>query len=147
MTVLENVTASELLKLLTWNFNRKHKYFYQVQGQLNITGRNYCDFVVWTPKDMFIERIEKCVQFWEQEMLPHLITFYTNCLLPEIVDPRKHRSMEIRDWKPPERGEFLIACAFTTNPIQLIMYNNISRFWYSKEEEHCAICKVMHKIG
>ena len=25
-------------------------YYYQVQAQLNITERNYCYFVVWTPK-------------------------------------------------------------------------------------------------
>lgn len=27
---------------------RNHSYFYQVQGQLAISGRKWCDFVVWT---------------------------------------------------------------------------------------------------
>jgi len=29
--------------------NRSHRHFTQVQGQLMITGRDYCHFVVWTP--------------------------------------------------------------------------------------------------
>lgn len=28
---------------------RSHNYFYQVQGQLHITERDYCIFIVWTP--------------------------------------------------------------------------------------------------
>lgn len=27
-----------------------HDYYYQIQGQLHITERKYCYFVVWTPK-------------------------------------------------------------------------------------------------
>lgn len=30
--------------------NQNHRYFYQVQGQLNITQRNYCIFTIWTLK-------------------------------------------------------------------------------------------------
>lgn len=29
---------------------RNYPYYYQVQGQLNITKRTWCYFVVWTPK-------------------------------------------------------------------------------------------------
>ena len=35
-----------------------HHYYYQVQGQLGICKRDYCDFVCWTEKGMHIERIE-----------------------------------------------------------------------------------------
>lgn len=29
---------------------KNHNYYFQVQGQLHITQRNLCYFVVWTPK-------------------------------------------------------------------------------------------------
>jgi hypothetical protein len=29
---------------------RNHVFYYQVQGQLNISEKKYCYFVVWTPK-------------------------------------------------------------------------------------------------
>jgi len=34
-----------------------HKYFYQVQAQLNICKLDYADFVVWTPGGIYVERI------------------------------------------------------------------------------------------
>lgn len=33
---------------------KNHDYFYQIQGQLHITQKKYCYFVVWTPKGKFI---------------------------------------------------------------------------------------------
>lgn len=29
---------------------KTHLYYYQVQGQLHITRRQFCYFIVWTPK-------------------------------------------------------------------------------------------------
>lgn len=34
-----------------------HKYYYQVQGQMGITGAKWCDFVTYTFQGMIIERI------------------------------------------------------------------------------------------
>ena len=34
-----------------------HRYYYQVQGQLGITGSKWCDFITYTFKGMVIERI------------------------------------------------------------------------------------------
>lgn len=31
-----------------------HSYYFQVQGQLEISERNYCYFVVWTPKGIVL---------------------------------------------------------------------------------------------
>lgn len=36
---------------------RCHEYYYQVQCQLLVTNTECCDFVVWTEKDFFTERI------------------------------------------------------------------------------------------
>lgn len=36
-----------------------HAYYWQVQGQLLITGLKWCDFVVYTEDDLFIQRIER----------------------------------------------------------------------------------------
>lgn len=78
---------------------RNHRYYYQVQGQMNITGRSFCDFVVLTEKDFFTERIFRDLNLWTNSMLPKLRTFYLQCMLPEIVDSRIKRNMKIRD--PP----------------------------------------------
>jgi len=79
--------------------NRNHRYFYQIQGQLNITQREYCIFAVWTPKSMKTLRISIDNEFWKNEMLPFLTRFYYECMLPEILDSRHNRHMpsEIQD--------------------------------------------------
>ena len=44
---------------------RSHKYFTQVQGQLAICGKQYCDFTVWTPHGILVHRIEEDTNFTE----------------------------------------------------------------------------------
>lgn len=41
----------------TLKLKQNHNCFYQVQGQLHITCRNYCYFVVWSPKGLLYENI------------------------------------------------------------------------------------------
>ena len=38
---------------------RQHKYYWQVQGQILLTGLEWCDFVVCAQEDMLVERIHK----------------------------------------------------------------------------------------
>lgn len=73
-----------------------HKYFHQIQGQLNITQRKWCDLVVWCLNDVKIFRIERDLKFWD-EILPKLKYFYISCILPELVNPRHPRKLPIRE--------------------------------------------------
>lgn len=77
--------------------NKKHLYYFQVQGQLHVTKAKRCLFGLWTKKGIKTEIIEKDDEFWDKEMKEKLNAFYFDCLLPEIVDPRYTRSMPIRD--------------------------------------------------
>jgi len=54
---------------------KSHKYYTQVQGQLAICNREFCDFVVWTPQKTFVQRIYKDYAFIDR-MLSKLTTFY-----------------------------------------------------------------------
>lgn len=46
---------------------------------------------------LVVERIERDDDFWKKKMESHLVKFYENCILPELIDPRQPRSMPIRD--------------------------------------------------
>ncbi|CAH2092101.1 unnamed protein product [Euphydryas editha] len=78
--------------------NKNHDWYYQIQGQLNIANKNICLFAVWTGTDypLKIVKVYKDQNFWNQKMLPKLIKFYEECVLPEIIDSRKARSMPLR---------------------------------------------------
>lgn len=79
--------------------SKKHNFYYQVQGQLQVTKRETCIFTLWTPKGIKCVRIKRDNQFWLMEMFSKLKRFYMECVLPEIIDPRLSRSMPIRN--PP----------------------------------------------
>jgi hypothetical protein len=61
-----------------------HTYFYQVQTQMFTTGRSYCDFIVWTNKEMYMERVSPDQDFWEK-IVGKASNFFRKCLLPELV--------------------------------------------------------------
>ncbi|XP_054005272.1 uncharacterized protein LOC128890641 [Hylaeus anthracinus] len=93
VTPEEAITTKKSVKAIftdsTGSALRKtHPYFYQVQGQLDITGRKYCLFCLWTKKGIMSIRVEKDDDFWKREMEPKLTQFYLNCMLPEIIDSR-----------------------------------------------------------
>ena len=66
---------------------RTHKYFYQIQGGMAICGMPWCDFVIWTPQGICIERVKYDHEFWQTDLLPQLVKFYHDWMLPQIIYP------------------------------------------------------------
>ncbi|XP_050520344.1 uncharacterized protein LOC126893862 [Daktulosphaira vitifoliae] len=64
---------------------RNSKYFYQIQGELHITKRDYCYLIIWTQKGMTYIIITRDDQFWKDYMERELIDFYENRMLPELI--------------------------------------------------------------
>ena len=84
--------ATNQLKL-----KKSHKYFAQIQGQMAIGERQWCDFVVYTLKGISVERINFDDDYWILRLLPKLQSFYDNCVLPEIVSPVHYLGLPIRN--------------------------------------------------
>lgn len=57
----------------------------------------FCYFCIWTSRGIIYEKIKRDENFWKTKMLPHLVNFYNNCLLPEMVDSRYDRNLSLRD--------------------------------------------------
>lgn len=64
--------------------HKKHQYYFQVQCQIFVTGVEYCDFVVWTTKDIFIQRILPDAELWESS-LEKAKLFFLRGVLPELL--------------------------------------------------------------
>ena len=63
---------------------KDHQNFYQVQGQLMVTGAPFCDFVVYTSKDIHVERILPELDVWKV-MLDKLACFYMKYVMPFLA--------------------------------------------------------------
>ena len=88
-----------------------HNYYYQIQGQLHcakrldhiyravsqgLNCRSKCVFFLWSPTEYHMETITYDPEFWA-DLQESLTSFYLDCVLPEIVDPRAPRGMKIRE--------------------------------------------------
>lgn len=71
-----------------------HNYYYQIQGSMAITGAQWCDFIVWSPKQCAVERIPFNPTFWLSTKL-YLTSIYYNYILPELIYPRLPLSLDI----------------------------------------------------
>jgi len=61
-----------------------HQYFYQVQVQTYVTHLLWCDFVIWTPTEFYVERIEYDQKFVE-DAISKARNFYFTVFLPSVV--------------------------------------------------------------
>ena len=62
---------------------KNHKYYYQVQAQIHMAGVQFSDFVVWSPNEIHIERIERDTALWNI-VAPQAKQFFDYCIMPEM---------------------------------------------------------------
>lgn len=60
-------------------------YYIQMLGQMAVCNVSYCDFVLYTQKDFYMERIEFNESMWNSVELK-LKSFYESFILPTILD-------------------------------------------------------------
>nr|CAI5843548.1 unnamed protein product [Callosobruchus analis] len=97
--------------------NRKHPYYFQMQMQMALTETFYCDFVIWYPKGLFVERIH----FNEDSWLCHsakALEFHKKVIMPELLGCLYTRSTpSIPLWcqcQGPDDGRPMLQCCQET---------------------------------
>ena len=51
------------------HLRKYHEYYYQVQGQIALTGARWCDFVMYTKSGISVERIYSDENFWKSKVV------------------------------------------------------------------------------
>ena len=94
-----------------------HAYYLQIQGQLTICHKLYCDFIVWTECDLFVERINSDSKVFET-IKPALDNFFKMAILPKLLcgienqentASASHTADKYCHCKGPEEGK-MVAC-------------------------------------
>ena len=79
-------------------FNERHMYYYQMQQQLFVVNRTWCDFVVrGSNGELCCKRVLYDPTWWIKK-LANLESFYDSYISPELAYPR------LRDG--PDRYDF-----------------------------------------
>lgn len=136
---------------------QSHQYYFQIQQQMLVTDRNYCDFFVWTQgielTDKFLIRIEKDEEFC-QKLLKKLENVFVHVVLPELVcrknDPENEKpELQYCICKRPSFNP-MIACDNTECEIEWYHYScvNIKRApegsWFCPQCKESSKNKVKH---
>ena len=64
---------------------KNHQYYFQCLGVMALCQLPFVDFIVYTQKEICIERIDFDKQLWNKNMLPKLSDFYFKFMMPEIL--------------------------------------------------------------
>ncbi|XP_050526313.1 uncharacterized protein LOC126897016 [Daktulosphaira vitifoliae] len=97
----EKAIKDKVIKYVHYNENeelvlkRTSRIFFQIQGELHITQRQYCYLIIWTPKGIVYCKILRDDNFWNDNMEKSLIDFYENIMLPEIINPQYFKKFNI----------------------------------------------------
>ena len=89
---VKNQSPENFVEMLTYvetegddaHLKETDAYFYQVQAQLNICEVEYGDFVVWTEKGIYVERIFIQKEFFIQAV-QKIENLYKYSILPELL--------------------------------------------------------------
>ena len=85
--VVDHTSGEEGLLEVKCLWSRRHKrqlapltkcpnrYFAQVQGQLEVCEREWCDLVLWVPHDVRVLRVPRDREFWSDELGPAVTAF------------------------------------------------------------------------
>lgn len=84
-----------------------HPYFSQVQMEMAVTQKSYCDFVVWNPTEIIIIRVKSNSDFINN-MRKVARQFWMN--LPELLLRRKESEVNDKPNEPTESDEIYCVC-------------------------------------
>lgn len=77
-----------------FGLQKDHDYYYQVQCQLAVCEKPYCDFVCWTTKGIFVERVKRDPDFFKSAV-PKVKSIFMKCLLPELLARNLQSSSDV----------------------------------------------------
>ena len=81
----QNTSVPWLVKSgIKTSLERNHPYYYQIQLQMFVTGHDFCDFVVWCPNDLYVERICIDTAFLKVN-IEKAVTFHKLIIVPELL--------------------------------------------------------------
>jgi len=70
---------------------------YQIQTQIHVCDVEYADFVLWTEKDIHIERIEGDATMW-RNVFNNSLSFFRKAILPELIGKFYSRRVHYRKY-------------------------------------------------
>lgn len=157
MTLEQAITEDSQFCLAKVNGQYKlrvsHKYYYQVQTQMACTGRNYCDFCLWSTRELFSERILFSKDFF-LEAVNSVRNFYELCVHPELLGryfTERQQPVLVNVSNNPcfckanDETKTIILCSNVECPVKQFHKECLGLKNKPKSGWHCPTCRVTRK--
>ncbi|XP_045161885.2 uncharacterized protein LOC123526703 [Mercenaria mercenaria] len=100
-TIKDTVPTTENVKYLSVEngqlvLDQKHPYYYQIQGQMKVLDRNYCDFFVYTVHGSLCMRETFNNDFW-QDLEQKLTWFWLTHVFPALTNGDEESDCESKE--------------------------------------------------
>ena len=133
----------------TYEIKRNHPYFYEMQMQMLLTKRSYCDVFVWLKgkenSDKLIVRVDADISF-QQELKAKLINVFEKVILPECItrkhDPNNEHSQKLYCSCKRPSFEPMIACDGKDCQVEWYHYVCVGITRAPKGSWICSSCKT-----
>lgn len=77
--------------------NKKSAWYFEVQGDLHVTKRNFAYLMIWLGENQYeVVKVKRDDEFFKNEMKEKLEFFYKEAMLKELANSRREREMELR---------------------------------------------------
>lgn len=77
---------------------KTHAYFYKTQMQIHLSESEYCDFVLWSPKETLILRVNADIEFWNSAK-QRALHFHQQVVMPELLGKfYTQQGMSVKLW-------------------------------------------------
>ncbi|XP_031334306.1 uncharacterized protein LOC116164293 [Photinus pyralis] len=135
------------------DLDQNHSYFHQVQMQMAVAERSYCDLVVWSKKNFYLERVYSDKTFWECES-EKALAFFNNVIMPELLGkyftrllPLKQISTNVQDNVPTSKHKVgqhdMICCANKYCSVQWYSLKDLKKKSVPKGVWYCKKCATL----
>ena len=139
--------------------SHSHAYYIQIQGQLTLCKKMYCDFIVWTLCSMHIERIDHDPSVFKT-IKPTLDNFFQVAILPQLLRGKEVQCDKENDppnvasgtstyclCKGPEQGK-MIACDNHSCAVEWFHFSCVGLHRKPRGKWYCSdSCKVQATIS
>ncbi|XP_062572904.1 uncharacterized protein LOC134234867 [Saccostrea cucullata] len=102
-----------------------HSYFAQIQGQMHVTGRKWCDFFVYTCNGTFTENIEYNETYFT-DILKSLQYFFFSFVLPELKSYSIEKSLVEEAMEVDENANIIEGETYFCPCCNRVIVNNVT---------------------
>ncbi|XP_069126934.1 uncharacterized protein [Argopecten irradians] len=123
---------------------QNHAYYAQIQGQMAVTGRHFCDFYVYTTYATFQQRILFNSIYWEN-VCSNLEFFFLKYMVPDMLqasstDTQTEDDRDVEDMETDDQMGNVFFCPICHQVIK--EQENISSF--GQRSVCCDLCDKWH---